>query len=340
MSKSKTIQEKNAPEMHMDTQRIHTARATFARVKNEIKQVVVGQDKVVDALLRAMLCNGHVLIEGVPGIAKTLLMTSLAEVMKADFKRIQFTPDMLPSDITGIKTYDPKKGFTTIKGPVFTNFVLADEINRAPPKVQSALLEAMQEYQVTIGDETFPLQRPFFVLATQNTVESLGVYDLPAAQLDRFLFKLVMGYPTPEEEKLVLHRNITLYSLSDFNLHRVTDLKELAEMQNLTKSIYLSSQVEEYIVSIIDATRTPGKYNVESGKYIEEGASPRASIGIYIASKAQALLSGNTFVTPEHVKEVAADVLRHRIIVNYEGQAERVNQDAIIREILSKVPVT
>ncbi len=340
MSKSKTIQEKNAPEMHMDTQRIHTARATFARVKNEIKQVVVGQDKVVDALLRAMLCNGHVLIEGVPGIAKTLLMTSLAEVMKADFKRIQFTPDMLPSDITGIKTYDPKKGFTTIKGPVFTNFVLADEINRAPPKVQSALLEAMQEYQVTIGDETFPLQRPFFVLATQNTVESLGVYDLPAAQLDRFLFKLVMGYPTPEEEKLVLHRNITLYSLSDFNLHRVTDLKELAEMQNLTKSIYLSSQVEEYIVSIIDATRNPGKYNVESGKYIEEGASPRASIGIYIASKAQALLSGNTFVTPEHVKEVAADVLRHRIIVNYEGQAERVNQDAIIREILSKVPVT
>jgi len=323
----------------IDAMKIRACKETITRTKNEIKKAVVGQEEAMDSLLRALLCGGHVLIEGVPGIAKTLLMITLAEVTGEEFKRIQFTPDMLPSDITGIKTYDPKKGFTTIKGPVFTNFVLADEINRAPPKVQSSLLEAMQERQVTIGDETFGLPDPFLVLATQNTIESLGVYDLPAAQLDRFLFKLVMGYPTTDEEKLILKKNITTHSLEYFNLKQVLKPKEIIEMQKLVQQVYVSAQVEEYIVRIVDATRHADKYGVESGKYIDEGASPRASIGMYTASKAQSLMSGNSFVTPEHVRDIAPDVLRHRIILNYEGQAEEITQDQIVKEILAKVPV-
>ena len=323
----------------IDAMKIRACKETITHTKNEIKKVVVGQDEAMDTLIRALLCNGHVLIEGVPGIAKTLLMISLAQASGENFKRIQFTPDMLPSDITGIKTYDPKKGFTTIKGPVFTNFVLADEINRAPPKVQSSLLEAMQERKVTIGDETFGLPDPFLVLATQNTIESLGVYDLPAAQLDRFLFKLVMGHPSMEEEKLILKKNITVHSLEYFNIKQVLKPKDITEMQKLSQQVFVSAQVEEYIVRIVDATRHPEKYGVESGKYIDEGASPRASIGMYIAGKAQALMSGNTFATPEHIRDIAPDVLRHRIILNYEGQAEEITQDQIVKEILSKVPV-
>ncbi len=323
----------------MDTQKIKATKELITHTKNEMRKVVIGQESAMDALLRALICDGHVLIEGVPGIAKTLLMISLAQVTGVNFKRIQFTPDMLPSDITGIKTYDPQKGFTTIKGPVFTNFVLADEINRAPPKVQSSMLEAMQEKKVTIGDETFPLAKPFLVLATQNTIESLGVYDLPAAQLDRFLFKLVMKHPTIDEEKIILKKNITLHDIDYYNLKPVLKLKDLLDMQKLANDVYSSTQVEDYIVHVVDATRHPEKYGIEMGRYIDEGASPRASIGMYIASKAQALMSGNSFVTPDHVRDVAYDVLRHRIILNYEGQAEEVTQDQIIKEVLAKVPV-
>lgn len=325
---------------HLDAEALRSCKESLAKIRSEMKRVVVGQDAATDAVLRAMLCGGHILIEGVPGVAKTLLMVSLAHVTQADFKRIQFTPDMLPSDITGIKTYDPKKGFTTIKGPVFTNFVLADEINRAPPKVQSAMLEAMQEYKVTIGDETFDMEKPFLVLATQNTVESLGVYDLPAAQLDRFLFKILMKYPSIEEEKLVLRKNVTLNDFSAFNLRPVARPSDLIAMQKLTQAVYVSSQVEDYIVRLIDATRNPDRYGVETGKYLEAGSSPRGSIGLYIASKAQAVMFGNTYVTPEHVKDVVGDVLRHRISLNYEGQAEGVTQDKIIKEIIAKVPVS
>ncbi|OIO27329.1 ATPase [Candidatus Micrarchaeota archaeon CG1_02_60_51] len=323
----------------LDKNDLKNCRAKIAAAKSEMQKIVIGQDETVDALFRAMLADGHVLIEGVPGIAKTLIMVALSQTTGTDFKRIQFTPDMLPSDIVGISTYDPKKGFTTIKGPVFTNLVLADEINRASPKVQSAMLEAMQERQVTIAGETFGIQHPFLVLATQNTMESLGVYTLPAAQLDRFLFKLNMGYLTPEQEKTVLKKNTTIYKLEDFGVAKVLKKEDILEYQKLTHKIYLGDEVEEYIINLVNATRYPQKYGIELGKYVQYGASPRASIGLYIAAKAQALIKGQTFVTSEHVKEVAHDVLRHRVFLNYEGQAEEIDEDKIIAEILAKVPV-
>jgi len=323
----------------LDKAALKKCQSKLNNARSEMHKIVVGYDDTIDALLRAMISNGHVLIEGVPGIAKTLVMLSLSRVTGTEFKRIQFTPDMLPSDIIGINSYDPKKGFTTIKGPVFTNLVLADEINRASPKVQSAMLEAMQERTVTIAGESFKMDNPFLVLATQNTIESLGVYALPAAQLDRFLFKLYMDYLKPEEEKRVLHKNISLYKLEDFNLRQTLKKEELLKMQELVHKVYLSDEVEEYIVNLVNSTRHPKKYRLELGKYIQYGSSPRASLGLYIAAKAQALMTGHTFVTPEHVKDVAHDVLRHRILLNYEGQAEEVKEDAVISEMLSKVPV-
>ncbi len=308
-------------------------------IKKEISKIVVGQQKAIDSFLTGLLCNGHVLVEGVPGIAKTLLIRSLAAVCGGKFRRIQFTVDLLPTDITGITAYDKTRGFYIIKGPIFANFIIADEINRAPPKTQSAMLEAMQERQVTIGKETFKLEDPFFVMATQNPIESAGVYPLPEAQIDRFLLKIYMGYPSLDEEKTLIKKNVTLYNFEDFRLKPVVTPNRIIEMQRMTKEVYLSEKIEEYIVRIIDATRNPEKYKIKYGQYIEYGASPRASIGLFIASKANALIKGKTFVTPQNVKNVAHSVLRHRILLNYEGQSEGIKTDDIITEILSKVPI-
>ncbi len=311
----------------------------FEQIRSEVGKVVVGQKDVVASLVEALVSNGHCLVEGIPGIAKTLLVRTLATVTGCEFKRIQFTPDLLPTDIIGITTYDEKKGFYTLKGPIFANFVLGDEINRAPPKVQSALLEGMQERQVTIGKNSFPLPKPFFVMATQNPVEQLGTYPLPEAQVDRFLYKLIMTYPSMQEEKEILYKNISLSKFEDFDLKPVLTPAKIIQLQEDVKQIYLDKKIENYLVKITDATRNPDKYKIRQGKYIEFGGSPRASIGLFIASKAHALINGKTFVTPHDVKTVALNVLRHRVILNYEGQAEEISPDEIITEILNKVPV-
>jgi len=318
---------------------IKKCKADLENVKAEISKAVVGQEKVVDSLLKALLANGHVLLEGIPGIAKTLVIRALAKATSCKFKRIQFTPDLLPTDIVGITSYEEKKGFFVIKGPIFSNFVLADEINRAPPKVQSALLESMQEKQVTIGKETFPMDLPFFVLATQNPIETLGVYQLPEAQIDRFLFKTQMEYPTIEEEKKIIENNITLNKFEDFKIKSILSQKRILDLQQITKKIAHSDKIKDYIVSIANSTRNPKKYGIKTGEYIELGSSPRACIGLFIAAKADALMKGETYIRPHHVKNVAFDVLRHRIILNYTGQAEGIKTDDIITEILSKVPI-
>ena len=309
------------------------------KIRREISKVVIGQNEVINALLRAIISNGHVLVEGVPGIAKTLLIKTLAKISGCEYSRIQFTVDLLPTDILGLTAYDPTKGFYVIKGPIFANLIIADEINRATPKTQSALLEAMQEKQVTIGNETFTLEEPFFVMANNNPIESAGVYPLPEAQTDRFLFKIMMEYPKKDEEIMMLKNNVTLKKFEDFDLRKVSSPQSIIEIQKFVHRIYLSREIEEYIVDIVGATRNSDKYGIKMGKYIEYGASPRASIGLFIASKADALLNGSSFVTPQNVKNVVHDVLRHRIILNYEGQAEGVKTDQIITEIISKVPV-
>ena len=314
-------------------------RKDIEKIKREVSKVVVGQERIVNSIIRALISNGHVLLEGVPGLAKTLIIRAISTVMGCDFKRIQFTPDLLPADIIGITTYDKEKGFYVVKGPIFTNFVLADEINRAPPKVQSALLECMQERQATIGRESFQIPSPFFVLATQNPIESLGTYPLPEAQIDRFLFKLKVDYPSIEEEKLILEKNITTKKFESYNLKAVYSGSKILKLQEFVKKIYVDEKISDYIVRIVDATRRPEKYNIKLGKYIEWGASPRASIGLYIASKAEALLQGKTFVVPQFIKNIAPDVLRHRIIINYEGQSENISADDVIREVLEKVPI-
>lgn len=311
----------------------------FSNIKEEMSKVIVGQTEIINSLIEALLCNGHVLVEGVPGIAKTMTVRTLSKITGGQFSRIQFTPDLLPTDIIGITTYEEGRGFYSVKGPIFANFVLADEINRAPPKVQSALLEAMQERQVTIGKESFSLPVPFFVMATQNPIESLGTYKLPEAQIDRFLFKLNMKYPDVEDELKIMHQNVTLKKFEDFDLKTVISPEIILKAQEDVKKIYMDKKVEKYIVSIVEATRTPEKYKIEYGKYIEYGTSPRSSIALFIASKAHALVKGKNFVTPMDVKEIAHNVLRHRIILNYEGQADEISTDEIIDEILKKVPV-
>jgi len=311
----------------------------LADVQKEISRIITGQKEVTNGLLRGLLANGHVFIEGVPGIAKTLLIRTLASVSGCKFSRIQFTVDLLPTDITGISAYNEKKGFYTIKGPIFANFVIADEINRAPPKTQSALLEAMQEKQVTIGKETFKLEEPFFVMANQNPIETAGTYPLPEAQIDRFLFKVLMAYPKKDEEEEIINKNITIKKFEDFKIKPVINRHKILEMQEFVKTIFLKDDIKKYIVDIVDATRNPKKYKIELGRYVEWGASPRASIGLSIAAKAEALLNNSPFVTPTHIKNIAHDVIRHRIIMNYEAQAESIKSDDLIDEILSKIPV-
>ena len=311
----------------------------YSKAKEEISKVFKGQEDVVESVILALLSNGHVRLEGIPGIGKTLLVRTLSKVSGADFSRIQFTPDLLPTDIVGIETYEEGKGFYTVKGPVFSNFILGDEINRSPPKVQSALLEAMQERQVTIGKETFDLPSPFLVMATQNPLEQTGTYELPEAQLDRFLFKIIMTYPEFEQELNILESNITLNDFESFGVESIFEQDEILESQQIVKQINVGDKMEKYMVRLVDASRNPEKYGVENHEYVDYGASPRASIGLFIASKAKALMSGKTKVTPEEVRYVAKPVLRHRIVVNFEGEALGLDSDEIVDEIIDNVKI-
>ena len=306
------------------------------RIKKETSKIVIGQEEVIDGIICAILCEGHVLVEGVPGIAKTLLIRTISEVTGCKSKRVQFTVDLLPTDIIGITTYTPGKGFEIIKGPIFANFIIADEVNRSPPKTQSALLEAMQERQVTIGITSFPLPRPFFVMANENPLEVSGVYPLPEAQIDRFLFKLIMSYPTMSDEDLIMQSNITLKKFEDFELKAVTSPAEIIAIQKLTKRVYLDKKIRKYILDIVNASRNK---DFENAKYIEWGASPRASIGLFLASKARALMEGRNFVTPKDVKSVAYSILRHRIVLSYKARAQGITSEKIIQEILSRIKV-
>lgn len=312
----------------------------ISKMKEEISKIVMGHDEALNGIIRGFLANGHVLIEGVPGIAKTLLIRTIAKVSGCEFSRIQFTVDLLPTDITGVTTYNEKTNeFTTVKGPIFSNFIIADEINRSPPKAQSALLEAMQEKQVTIGKTTHKLPVPFFVMANNNPLESSGTYPLPEAQVDRFLFKLNMGYTSLEDEEKVIDTNITIHKFSKYDIQSIISPSKILKMQEITKDILASPKIKQYIVRIVDATRNPKQYGITKGKYIEWGCSPRASIGLTIAAKADAVIEGKPYITPQNVKNVAKDVLRHRLILNYRGQAENIKSDDIVEEILRKVPL-
>ena len=307
-------------------------------IRSGMDRRIVGQKHLIDSLLIALLSNGHILLEGVPGLAKTLAIKTLAQLIDAKYSRIQFTPDLLPADVIGTLIYSVKKEtFEVRKGPIFANFVLADEINRAPAKVQSALLEAMQERQVTIGDETFGLDKPFLVMATQNPIEQEGTYPLPEAQTDRFLLKVVIGYPDKAEEKKIIRQNIAP-TLEE--IHPMLTTKDVVEVQEVVKKIYIDEKIENYIVDLVFATRDPKFYQLEDlVPLIFYGASPRASISLAIASRAQAFLQGRGYVIPEDVRAVCHDVMRHRIGISYEAEANNVTPDDIITEIMDKVPV-
>jgi len=308
------------------------------QVREEIGKVIVGQAPLIDRLLIALLCNNHVLIEGVPGLAKTLTITTLARTIQASFQRIQFTPDLLPGDLIGTLIYNPKTGdFSTRKGPVFANIILADEINRAPAKVQSALLEAMQERQVTIGDQSFPLGDPFMVLATQNPIEQEGTYPLPEAQIDRFMFKLLITYPSKAEEQRILKRMAG--TTGEIPVNGIINPADISRIRNLAASIYMDEKIEEYILNLVAATRNPRLCNLDIGDLIRYGASPRATIFLAQAAKAHALLAGRGYVTPQDVKSIAPDILRHRVIVTYEAEAEEKTSDDIVKQILDNVEV-
>ena len=306
-------------------------------LQSEISKIIVGQDEIIRKNIIALLSGGHVLLEGVPGLAKTLLVQTLSDCIDSNFVRLQFTPDLLPADITGTKIYDHTTStFKTIKGPVFSNFILADEINRAPPKVQSALLEAMQENQVSIQGETYPLDKPFFVMATQNPIESEGTYKLPEAQVDRFMLKILISYPSKEQESEIIQRfteGIT------YKASKILSIEDLLQMQSFVQKIYADENIRNYITEIIDSTRYPEKYDLPLSDQIEFGVSPRASIWLTIAAKANALLHGRGYVIPKDVQDVVSDVLRHRIILTYEAESEDVTADDIIQQIIGKIPI-
>jgi MoxR-like ATPase len=308
------------------------------RIRSEIHKVIVGQELLIDGLLMALLCNNHVLIEGVPGLAKTLSVTTLSKMIQATFNRIQFTPDLLPADLIGTLMYSPKSGeFTTKKGPIFANIILADEINRAPAKVQSALLEAMQERQVTIGDESYPLHDPFMVMATQNPIEQEGTYPLPEAQVDRFMLKIKITYPKKTEEHEILKKMAR--SNPSIPVEPVISPEDVKRLRELTDEVYMDVKIEEYIVNLVEATRNPNSYELDIGQLIRYGASPRASIYLAMASKANAIIEGRGYVSPQDVKTVAMNVLRHRVIVTYEAEAEEKTSEDIIEKILQTVEV-
>ncbi len=315
-------------------ERIERESAFVDLIKMEMQKVIVGQDKMTDALLIGLLSDGHILLEGLPGLAKTLAITTLGKIIKADFNRVQFTPDLLPADVIGTLIYNQKKeDFVVKKGPVFANFILADEINRSPAKVQSALLEAMQEKQVTIGGETYPLPQPFLVLATQNPIEQEGTYSLPEAQIDRFMLKIKLEYPNKKDEQIIMRQNL----LSRFpEPNQVLTTEKILTARQLVKEVYLDEKIEQYIVNLIFATREPSSKHKQ---LISFGASPRASISLAKASKAVAFMNRRGYVIPEDVRSIAADVLRHRIGLTYEAEAEEIDTDQIIKDIINNVQV-
>ncbi len=319
-------------------ERVKEESVFIASLKAEMEKVIVGQKYLIERLIVGLLANGHVLLEGVPGLAKTLSVKTLAAALNTKFQRIQFTPDLLPADLIGTLVYNPKDGaFTTKKGPIFANFILADEINRAPAKVQSALLEPMQELQVTIGQETFPLPEPFLVLATENPIEQEGTYPLPEAQVDRFMLKLKITYPKLDEERRILDA----MSVTDrkFDVKPVVDPAAILRARKVVDEIYVDDKIKDYILSIVFATREPENYKLALKEYIRYGASPRATIYLTLGARAHAFLQGRGYVTPQDVKSIAPDVLRHRLIVSYEAEAEELGSDEIITRVLNELPV-
>jgi MoxR-like ATPase len=320
------------------TEKVKKESVLTETIRQEVGRVIVGQTQLVDGLLIGLLADGHVLLEGVPGLAKTLTIRTLSQCLDAHFQRLQFTPDLLPADLIGTMIYNPRgEGFTVKKGPIFANLILADEINRAPAKVQSALLEAMQERQVTISDKTYPLEQPFLVMATQNPIEQQGTYPLPEAQVDRFLLKIKIGYPSREEEKEILRR---MTSGAPPQVQQTVSTKDLLRVRKLVEQIYVDEKMQNYIVDLVFATRDPEAAGLKELKpLIAYGASPRATLGLTTASKALAFLSGRGFITPEDVKTVGADVLRHRIIVTYEAEAEQVTSENIVQSVFDGVEV-
>ncbi len=308
------------------------------KLRAEVHKAVVGQQEMIDRLLIGLLCDGHLLLEGVPGLAKTTAVKSLAQALAAHFRRIQFTPDLLPADLVGTLIFVPTEGvFRTRKGPIFANFILADEINRAPAKVQSALLEAMQERQVTIGEETYPLEGLFLVMATQNPIEHEGTYPLPEAQIDRFMLKVKIGYPKPEEERRILDQALTT---NGRKVEPVLGMTEIMTMQQAVRGVYLDERLKDYIINLVGATRNPARFGIRGlVPLIEYGASPRGSIYLGRAAQAMAFLDGRDYVTPQDIKAIAPDVLRHRLILTYEAEAERTTPEDVIQTILGAVPV-
>lgn len=329
---------KTAEDIRQLNEKIARAGQFADKLKEETHHVIIGQNQMLDRLLTGLLSNGHVLLEGVPGLAKTLTIKSLATAVHAHFSRIQFTPDLLPADVIGTMIYNQQRNeFVVRKGPIFANFILADEINRAPAKVQSALLEAMQERQVTIGDQTYQLEEPFLVLATQNPLEQEGTYPLPEAQVDRFIMKVIVDYPAMHEEQLILRQGVQGQYPS---VKQVVSMQEVIQARDLTRQIYMDEKIEQYILDIVFATRRPGEYKLEKLKpLVSYGASPRGSINLGIAAKAQAFLNKRGFVIPEDVRNICKDVLRHRIGLTYEAEAENIKAEDVIEEILKQVNV-
>src|SRR4026209_105817 len=317
---------------------VQKASAFVRPLVSEIGKVVIGQTYLVERLIIGLLANGHVLLEGVPGLAKTLSVKTLASCLNVKFQRLQFTPDMLPADVIGTQIYNPQSGgFTTRKGPIFANIVLADEINRAPAKVQSALLEAMQEKQVTIGEQSYKLDEPFLVLATQNPIEQEGTYPLPEAQVDRFMLKLKIGYPSREEERQILDLMARTTNLPEAK--PVVEPKDIFRARQVLNDIYIDDKVKDYIVDLVCATRDSGKYKIQLQGLIQLGASPRATIALTLAAKAYAFLNGRGYVTPQDVKSIGMDVLRHRVTVTYEAEAEDKTSETVIQRIFDELPV-
>jgi MoxR-like ATPase len=330
---------KTADDIQKLNEKIQYAGSFLERLRSEVGKVLVGQQYMVDRLLIGLLGNGHILLEGVPGLAKTLTIKSLALAINAKFSRIQFTPDMLPADVIGTMIYNQQKNeFYVRRGPIFANFVLADEINRAPAKVQSALLEAMQERQVTIGEHTYPLDEPFLVLATQNPLEQEGTYPLPEAQQDRFMLKVVIDYPRKEDEQLILRQNTQ--QMASPAINPVVSVREIQDARELTRTIYMDEKIEHYILDIVFATRKPENVGLSNLKpLIAYGGSPRATINMALASKAVAFLNKRGYVIPEDVRSIAADVLRHRIGLTYEAEAENISVEEVIKQVLNTVKV-
>ena len=317
---------------------IQAQRDRLEPVFRQVGRIIVGQRTLIERLLIGLLTGGHVLLEGVPGLAKTLAVRTLARTLRLSFSRIQFTPDLLPADVIGTQIYNPRSGeFTVKRGPIFANVVLADEINRAPAKVQSALLEAMEEKQVTIGESSYPLEKPFLVLATQNPIEQEGTYPLPEAQVDRFMFKLVISYPNKKEEKEIMERMSTARTI---DVKPVLKLEQIFELRAIMDQIYVDEKVKDYVLDLVFATREPEKYKMENLKsLISVGASPRASIMLIKAGKAHAFLRGRGYVTPDDIKQIGSDVLRHRLLVTYEAEAEELTSDHLVKKIFDQVEV-